>query len=232
MEETTSTGADYNRLLTSLSIPCLPNPTQPTFSSPEPVVSFELGTRMRRTRVYSIVFRSVYCLKCFLSLVRCRIEELKNHAIFQERLASWKRGKSGEISIPHKLGFSEISLPQSLLPSNVQILYFSKALFEGLIFGGTYIRRGLSTERNLRFKLDWASLVVESKFTVFALFYLVFEGNFPSTYPRGGLYLEGRLLNGGFFALPVCGAYIWWGLYMEGLIFGTLRYLLSFLFCL
>ena len=101
----------------------LPTPTQPTFSSPEPVVSFELGTRMRRTRVYSIVFRSVYFLKCFLSLVRCHIEELKNHAIFQERLASWKRGKSGEISIPHKLGFSEISLPQSLLPSNVQILY-------------------------------------------------------------------------------------------------------------
>ena len=27
----------------------------------------------------------------------------------------------GEISIPHKLGFSEISSPQSLLPSNVQI---------------------------------------------------------------------------------------------------------------
>ena len=186
---------------------------------------------MRRTRVYSIVFRSVYCLKCFLSLVRCHIEELKNHAIFQERLTSWKRGKSGEISIPHKLGFSEISLPQSLLPSNVQILYFSKAVFEGLIFGGTYIRRGLSTERNLRFKLDWASLVVESKFTVFALFYLVFEGNFPSTSPRGGLCLEGRF-NGGFFALRVCGAYIWWGLYMEGLIFGTLRYLLSFLFCL
>ena len=28
----------------------------------------------------------------------------------------------GKISIPHKLGFSEISPPQSLLPSNVQIL--------------------------------------------------------------------------------------------------------------
>ena len=126
MEETTSAGADYNRLLTSLigctkySLP--PDPTQPAFSSPEPVVSFELGTRTG-ARVYSIVFRSVYCLKCFLSLLRCHIEELKNHAIFQERLASWKRGKSGEISIPHKLGFSEISLPQSLLPSNVQILY-------------------------------------------------------------------------------------------------------------
>ena len=35
----------------------------------------------------------------------------------------------------------------------------------------------------------------------------------------GGLYLEGRF-NGGFFALPAWGAYIWMGLYMEGLTFG------------
>ena len=40
------------------------------------------------------------------------------------------------------------------------------------------IRRGLSTEGNLRFQMDWASLyIVESKFIVFALFYFVFEGN-------------------------------------------------------
>ena len=75
----------------------------------------------------------------------------------------------------------------------------------------------------MRFKRDWASLVVGSKFTVFALFYFVFEGHFPSTSPPGGLYLEGRF-NGGFFALPVWGAYIWRVLYMEGLILGILRY--------
>ena len=67
------------------------------------------------------------------------------------------------------------------------------------------------------FKIDWVSLVVGSKFTVFALYYFVFEGTFPSTSPRG-LYLEGRF-NGGFFVLPVWGAYIWRGLYMEGLFF-------------
>ena len=44
---------------------------------------------------------------------------------------------------------------------------------------------------------------VGSAFTVFALFYFVFEGNFPSTSPLG--------------------AYIWRGLYMEGLSFGILR---------
>ena len=34
----------------------------------------------------------------------------------------------------------------------------------------------------------------------------------------GGIYSEGRF-NGGFFALRVWGAYIWRGLYMEGLFF-------------
>ena len=38
-------------------------------------------------------------------------------------------------------------------------LYFSKALFEGLIFGGAYIRRDLSAEGNLCFKIDWATLI-------------------------------------------------------------------------
>ena len=58
--------------------------------------------------------------------------------------------------------------------------------------------------------------------TVFALFYFVFEGTFQVQAPRG-LYSEGRF-NGGFFALRVWGAYIWRGLYMEGPIFGILRY--------
>ena len=78
-------------------------------------------------------------------------------------------------------------------------------------------------EGNLRFKIDWASLKVGRKFTVFALFYFVFEGNFQVKV-LGGLYLKGRF-NGGFFALRVWRAYIWRGLYMEGLIFGILRYL-------
>ena len=38
----------------------------------------------------------------------------------------------------------------------------------------------------MRFKIDWASLIVGNKITIFALFYLVFEGNFPGTCPRGG----------------------------------------------
>ena len=69
-------------------------------------------------------------------------------------------------------------------------------------------------EGNLRFKLHWASLIVGNKFTIFSLFYFLFECNFPTTSPSGGLYFEGRF-NGGFFASPVWGAYIWRGLFSE-----------------
>ena len=79
-------------------------------------------------------------------------------------------------------------------------------------------------EGNLCFKIDGASLIVRMKFIGFALFYLVFEGNFQVQSPRS-LYLEGEF-NRGFFALRVWGAYIWRGLYMEGLIFGILQYLI------
>ena len=72
------------------------------------------------------------------------------------------------------------------------MLIFFKTLFEGLIFGGAYIRRGLSTEGNLRFKIDWASLIVGSEFTIFALFYFVFEGNFQVQAP-GGLIFGGAI---------------------------------------
>ena len=45
----------------------------------------------------------------------------------------------------------------------------------------------------MRFRIDWASLIVGSKFTVFDLFYSVIEGNFPRTSTGvgggGGLYL-------------------------------------------
>ena len=73
----------------------------------------------------------------------------------------------------------------------------------------------------MRLKLDRASLIVGTKFTIVSLFCFVFEGNYK---PLGGLYLEGRF-NGRFFALPVGDACIWRVLYMEGLIFGILRYM-------
>ena len=67
----------------------------------------------------------------------------------------------------------------------------------------------------MRFKLDWASLVVGSKFTVFALFYFVFEGNFPSTSPWGAYIWRGDLTEG--FLHYQFGGLI---LILEGLIHG------------
>ena len=75
-------------------------------------------------------------------------------------------------------------------------LYFSKTVFEGLIFGEAYIRRKI-----LGVKIDWASH--RSTFTVFALFYFVFKGNFPKYKPRGA-YIWGGGLN-----------YTWRGLFSE-----------------
>ena len=70
----------------------------------------------------------------------------------------------------------------------------------------------------MRFKTDRASLIVGRKFTVVALFYFVFEGNFQvQASPRGGgggLDLEGRF-NGVFLSLRLWEAYIWRGLFLE-----------------
>ena len=48
----------------------------------------------------------------------------------------------------------------------------------------------------MRFEIDWGSRIVRSKFTVFALFCFVFEGNFPSTSPRGAYIWRGDLTEG------------------------------------
>ena len=72
------------------------------------------------------------------------------------------------------------------------------------------------------FQIDWASLIVGSKFTVFALFYFVCEGNFPSTSSRRAYIRRGDLSR--VFTLPLWGggggvifggAYIWRGLNNE-----------------
>ena len=71
----------------------------------------------------------------------------------------------------------------------------------------------------MRFKIDWASPIVGSKFTVFALFYFVFEGNFPSTSPRVAYIWRGDLTEGflryRFGGFIFGGAYTWRGLFSE-----------------
>ena len=71
----------------------------------------------------------------------------------------------------------------------------------------------------MRFKIDGASLIVGGKFTVFALFHFVFEGDFPSTSPQGAYIRRGDLTKGflhyQFRGLIFRGAYTWRGLFSE-----------------
>ena len=72
----------------------------------------------------------------------------------------------------------------------------------------------------MRFKIDWANVIDGSKFTVFALFHFVFEGNYPSTSPRGtyiwmSASLMERVLSYRFGELIFGGAYTWRGLLSE-----------------
>ena len=74
-------------------------------------------------------------------------------------------------------------------------------------------------EGNLRFKIDWASLIVGRKCTVFTLFCFVFEGNFPSTSPRGAYIWRAGLTEGflryEFGGLIFGGASTWRDLFSE-----------------
>ena len=80
-------------------------------------------------------------------------------------------------------------------------------------------------EGSLCFKID--CLIVGSKFTIFALFYFVFEGNFPSTSPRGAYIWRGDLTEV-FFALPVWGAYFrnFMGILFLLLLYGIMLFVL------
>ena len=76
---------------------------------------------------------------------------------------------------------------------------FLRGLFlEGLIYGGKFAFQNQEIYH-------------------FCFFYLCIRWQIPSTSPPEGLYSEGRFY-GGFFAVRFWGAYIWRGLYMEGLI--------------
>ena len=67
----------------------------------------------------------------------------------------------------------------------------------------------------MHFKIDWAFLIVGSKFTVLDLFYFVFEGTFPSRSPRGANIWGGGTIKRRDFCVTGLG-----GLYFVGLIHG------------
>ena len=55
------------------------------------------------------------------------------------------------------------------------------------LFRGAYIRRGLCTQGNLRFKIDWASLLLEENL-LFSFVLLCFWGQIPSLSPQGLIF--------------------------------------------
>ena len=79
-------------------------------------------------------------------------------------------------------------------------LYFSQALFMALNFGGAYIRRGLSTEGNSRFKIDWASLAYKWK-EIYRFCY-VFQVQAPGGLIFGGVYFRNFTVFGELNVLP------------------------------
>ena len=79
---------------------------------------------------------------------------------------------------------------------------------EGLIFGGAYLRREICVSKSIGL-----AIYLEVNLPFLLCFTLYLGTIFQVQAPRG-LYLEGRL-NGGFFALPVWGAYIWRGLFSK-----------------
>ena len=89
---------------------------------------------------------------------------------------------------------------------------------EGPLFGGAYVRREICVIKSVGLRCSGKEIYH------FRFVLLCIRRQIPSTSPPGGLYSEGRF-NGGFFALRFWGAYIWRGFYMEGLIFGILRYM-------
>ena len=80
--------------------------------------------------------------------------------------------------------------------------------FEGLIFGGAYLRREICVSKSIGLALQ-----LEVHLPFLLCFTLYLRAVFQLQAPRG-LYLEGRF-NGGFLTLPVWGAYIWRGLFSE-----------------
>ena len=75
----------------------------------------------------------------------------------------------------------------------------------------------------MRFKIEWATLLFGRKFTVFALFYFVFEGNFSSTSPRGAYIWRGDLTEG-FLRYPF-GGLIFGGAYFLNFTVGYAQFL-------
>ena len=74
--------------------------------------------------------------------------------------------------------------------------------------------RGLCTEGNLRFKIDWASLIFGTKFTVFRCLTLYYRTICKYKLPAGGAYIWRGDLTEGFLRYEF-GGLIFGGAYFR-----------------
>ena len=94
---------------------------------------------------------------------------------------------------------------------------FLRGLFlEGPIFRGAYVRREICVSKLTGLACNGKEMYH------FCFVLLCIRGQIPSTSPPGA-YIRRDDLTEGFLRYDFGGAYIWKGLYMEGLIFGILR---------
>ena len=110
----------------------------------------------------------------------------------------------GSVQIQHDLAM--------ILPSVLSYLYtcrkipkispgayiFQKPFLRGLLWKGLMYGGKFAFKNRLGQPHSWKEIYR------FSLFYFAFEGNFTSTSPPGGLYLEGRF-NGGFLRYEFVG---------------------------
>ena len=89
----------------------------------------------------------------------------------------------------------------------------SKALFEGLNFGGAYIRREICVSKSIALSYRWKDIYH------FCFVLLCIRGQLPSTSPQGAYIRRGDLTEGflhyEFGELIFGEASTWWGLFAE-----------------
>ena len=108
---------------------------------------------------------------------------------------------------------------------------FLKTLFEGLIFGGAYLRREICVLKSIGLACSGKEIYH------FCFVLLCIRGQISSTSPPGGAYLQRGDLTEGFLrydffflggGLIFGGAYTWRGLFSE--FYGILSWYMTFLF--
>ena len=172
------------------------------------LVCFLCSSRLKKTRFVSFLFFNIclclfVCLFFYRSSPFCKLPRQLNYLVCSTRVFVFGRKKILETHpriqpSPSTRIQKRLQILRDLFCIQGRVFGYRRIpkispgayIFQRLFLRGLYsdIRRGLSTEGNVRFKVDWASPIDGSKFTVLALFYFVFEGNFPSTSPWGLIF--------------------------------------------